>query len=122
VKVITVRQPYADMIVNGRKNIEYRSWPTSYRGPVLIHAALHINRDLCRKFGRNPDALPRGGIVGIAKITDCIPDRLGAEYKFILQKRRPLPFTKWTGALGLREVPVRLLRRLSLRVLKSYKN
>ena len=120
-KIITVRQPYADMIVNGRKNIEYRSWPTSYRGPVLIHAALGINRDICRKFGRDPDVLPRGGVVGIAEIKDCIVDRRGAEYKFMLQKRRPLPFIKWKGALGLREVPSRLLRCLSSRVLKGYK-
>jgi hypothetical protein len=120
-KIITVRQPYADMIVNGRKNIEYRSWPSSYRGPVLIHAAKLVKRSLCRKFGRNPDALPKGGIVGIAEIAGCIGNRDRTEYKFMLRKRRPHPFIKWEGALGLREVPGRLLRRLSPSVLKRYK-
>jgi hypothetical protein len=120
-KIITVRQPYADMIVNGQKNIEYRSWPTSYRGPVLIHAAQYVNRDRCRKFGRDRDVLPKGGVVGIAVITDCRFNRRGNEYEFVLKKRQPLPFIEWKGTLGLREVPGRLLRRLSLRVLKSYR-
>jgi hypothetical protein len=46
-KIITIRQPWAHLIVNGSKNIENRTWPTSYRGPVLIHASLNINRKAC---------------------------------------------------------------------------
>lgn len=38
-KYLTVRQPWAWLLVNGHKDIENRSWPTKYRGPLLIHAA-----------------------------------------------------------------------------------
>lgn len=38
-KALSVRQPYAWLIVNGIKDIENRTWRTGYRGPVLIHAS-----------------------------------------------------------------------------------
>src|SRR5262249_14891229 len=36
---LTVRQPYASLLVLGFKEFECRSWPTRHRGPLLIHAA-----------------------------------------------------------------------------------
>ena len=71
-KIITIRQPWAQLIVNGSKNIENRNWATSYRGPVLIHASLNVNRALCLKHRLDPDTLLRGGVVGIAEIADCV--------------------------------------------------
>lgn len=38
-KVITVRQPWAWAIAKGHKDVENRSWATSYRGPLAIHSA-----------------------------------------------------------------------------------
>ena len=38
-KVITIKQPWASLIVSGLKNIENRTWKTNFRGRVLIHAA-----------------------------------------------------------------------------------
>lgn len=38
VKVITVHQPFASLIVAGFKDVENRSWGTEYRGPLYIHA------------------------------------------------------------------------------------
>jgi hypothetical protein len=38
-KVISIRQPWASLIVIGAKDVENRTWPTRYRGPVLIHAS-----------------------------------------------------------------------------------
>jgi hypothetical protein len=38
-KIISIRQPWASLIVSGIKDIENRTWPTRYRGPVLIHAS-----------------------------------------------------------------------------------
>jgi hypothetical protein len=37
-KALTICQPYAELIARGEKVIENRTWPTSYRGPLLIHA------------------------------------------------------------------------------------
>ena len=38
-KAITIKQPWASLIVHGIKDIENRTWRTNYRGRVLIHAA-----------------------------------------------------------------------------------
>lgn len=38
-KAITIWQPWASLIMLGKKTIETRSWATSYRGPLAIHAA-----------------------------------------------------------------------------------
>src|SRR5690348_7650857 len=112
-KIITIRQPWAHLIVNRSKNIENRTWATSYRGPVLIHASLNINRAACRKHHLNPHSLQRGGVVGIAEVVDCVTKHrsrwFDGPYGFVLRKRRSIPFIKWTGALGLREAPKRLL-------------
>jgi hypothetical protein len=38
-KVLSVRQPYASLLVRGIKRFESRTWSTDYRGPLLIHAS-----------------------------------------------------------------------------------
>lgn len=43
-KALSIRQPWAWLIVNGFKDIENRSWHTKYRGPVLIHASKGLTR------------------------------------------------------------------------------
>ena len=105
-KIITIRQPWAYLIVNGSKNIENRTWPTSYRGPVLIHASLNPNRALCLQRRIDPDTLRRGGVIGIAEISDCVTMHrslwFNGPYGFVLRRRRPLSFIEWKGALGLK--------------------
>jgi hypothetical protein len=123
-KIITIRHPWAYLIVNGSKDIENRSWSTSYRGPVLSHASLNVNRALCLKHRIDPSTLQRGGVIGIGEIVDCVKKHRSrwflGKYGFVLRKRRPLPFIRWKGALGLRNVPGRLLTRISPRVLRGY--
>ena len=41
-KALTVWQPWASLIALGVKTIETRSWHTSYRGPLAIHAASRV--------------------------------------------------------------------------------
>lgn len=38
-KALTIRQPWASLILHDKKHYETRSWPTKYRGPLMIHAA-----------------------------------------------------------------------------------
>ena len=40
-KAITIKQPWASLIVEGIKDIENRTWKTSFRGRVLIHAGMN---------------------------------------------------------------------------------
>jgi hypothetical protein len=80
VKALSLRQPWAWLVVHAGKTIENRVWNTHYRGEFLIHAAkgmtpmeysgvfLFLQRrglsiDLPSYFD-----LPRGGVVGVAKV------------------------------------------------------
>jgi hypothetical protein len=115
-KILSIRQPWAYLITRGSKNIENRSWPTNYRGPVLIHASLKIDKQPCVDHGLDPTKLETGGVVGIAEIVDCVTTHRSrwfeGPYGFVLKNRRGLPFVRWTGALGLRDAPKRLLDRI----------
>ena len=44
-KCLSVHQPWAYLLVTGRRKIEVRSWDTKYRGPILIHTGLTVERD-----------------------------------------------------------------------------
>lgn len=44
-KAITIWQPYATLIMLGLKRYETRHWSTSYRGPLIIHAAKRWDDD-----------------------------------------------------------------------------
>jgi hypothetical protein len=54
VLAISVRQPWADLILNGQKSVEVRKSTTSYRGPILIHAALIQDRTEFKRAGIDP--------------------------------------------------------------------
>jgi hypothetical protein len=43
-KVISLLQPWASLVAIGAKKIETRSWPTNYRGPLLIHASKEFSK------------------------------------------------------------------------------
>lgn len=45
-RALTIRQPYAWAIAHGRKTVENRSRPISYRGPLAIHAGGYFRWDL----------------------------------------------------------------------------
>ena len=121
-KILSIKQPWASLIVHGLKDIENRTWPTRYRGPLIIHASQRADdisaTDIERRFGAHlPCELPLGGIVGVTEIVDCVrphPSKwyAPAHYAFALANSRPLPFVKWRGALSLRDVPAELLELL----------
>lgn len=60
-KVLTIKEPYASMILKGKKTIETRTWKTKYRGLVLLHAS------------QSPKSKISGHIFAMAKITACLP-------------------------------------------------
>lgn len=76
-KAISLWQSWATLMALGLKKIETRSWPTKYRGPLLIHAALpYVAVTVeCRKaiktLGLKIDELPRGGIIAMCELVDC---------------------------------------------------
>ena len=118
---LSIRQPWAWLILHGGKDIENRDWPTKFRGRVLVHASKGMTHDeyddaLFFSFGkainRPPcmDAVPRGGIVGSVEIVDCVQrhssDWFMGLYGFVLRDPLLLPFTPWRGQLGFFDVPL----------------
>ena len=68
-KVLTIKQPWACLIVEGLKKYEFRSWKTNYRGKILIHAGLTLEKTYSENYNFN---YIKGAIIGEAEITDCI--------------------------------------------------
>lgn len=113
---LSIRQPWAWLIVNGYKLIENRDWATKRRGPVLIHASKQIDAagyNWVLESGLVPsDTLPTefqcGGIVGVATIADCVTESdspwFFGKYGFVLTDAKPLPFQPLRGALGFFKV------------------
>ena len=120
---LSIRQPWAWLIVNGWKNIENRDWPTQYRGHFFVHAGLNCTRDewtCCFQYVYEMStslalklptlaALQRGGIVGEAVILDCVTahssEWFEGRYGFVLGNAKPLPFISCRGRLGFFPVP-----------------
>ena len=71
---LTVCQPFASLIAAGHKFVENRTWPTSYRGPLLIHAGKSRKYLTCcdELPGDLPDPLPFGAIVADSELVECI--------------------------------------------------
>jgi ASCH domain-containing protein len=112
VRAITIRQPWAELIVRGDKDVENRSWRTNHRGPLLIHAGGSVNRGSFAKHGVPEDA-ERSAIIGIVEVVDCTQERTSSWHEegswgWYLKRarrfRKPVPMK---GRRGLFEVPDR---------------
>jgi ASCH domain len=68
---LSIRQPWAELILQGRKTIELRTWERDYRGPLWLHTGKAADLDLDRSFGV-PDP-PRGAFVGRITLVDISP-------------------------------------------------
>jgi len=84
-KALSLTEPWAFLTALSAKKIETRSWGTSYRGPLLIHAAKGFPvwaRDLCQEEPFRSvlyaagvytwAALPRGEIIGAGTLVECV--------------------------------------------------
>jgi len=69
-KCLSVSQPYADLIIHGKKTIELRTWNTKFRGEFLVHAPLRIKTEVCKKLGIDEESLRTGVIIGRAELYD----------------------------------------------------
>lgn len=135
-KALSVRQPWAGLIVAGHKDVENRSWYTPWRGQLLIHAAQKIDdsEDSIRFIAKRLDVaearifLDRSGffrnpgcIIGAADLWDCLdphcrhfdsvsqwrdPNKCGWYLHNPLLFQEPIPFR---GRLGLFGAPDELV-------------
>lgn len=67
-KTLSIRQPWAELIVQGRKTLELRTWTIRYRGPLAIHASQTVERAACQALGLDPDQVTTGAVIGIVDL------------------------------------------------------
>jgi hypothetical protein len=130
-KAISIRQPWAWLILNASKDIENRSRPTKKRERILIHASKTVDDSAWDKIRpmfdrdirwimmgnlRKMVTLPgfTGGIVGAVTIVDCVTvsDSLWFEgpYGWVLSGATQLPFVPYKGTLSFFDVDDAWLR------------
>lgn len=71
-KVISIKQPWASLIINGYKKYEFRTWKTKYRGRLLIHASKVVDKKALERFKYLNLEYPTGVIIGEVELVDCI--------------------------------------------------
>jgi hypothetical protein len=69
-KCLSIKQPYAELVVSGKKTIELRTWDTKFRGEFLIHASKKIDNEACKENEIDPSSLIVGAILGKAILYD----------------------------------------------------
>lgn len=113
---LSIRQPWAWLIVNGYKDIENRQWSTNFNGWIWIHASKGMTRQEyvdCQEFTDciddrislpDPGGLEFGGIVGCAFIAGCVTKSTSewftGPYGFLMQYAKRVPFRTCKGSLG----------------------
>lgn len=119
-KALSIRQPWASLIIDGPKRIENRPRRTHFRGWCLVHASQSATLtdwlhwcDFAEARGlaqidRHPRDLPRGGIIGAMRVVDCVAESddpwFVGPFGHVLDRAIPLPFYPCKGQLGLFEV------------------
>lgn len=91
-KVLTIREPWASLIITGYKTYEFRSWKTNYRGKILIHSGLNIENDMLDRFKDYNLDYVKGAIIGEADLIDCI--LVDKEFNNKLRKIDPIVYSK----------------------------
>ena len=94
-KVLSLKQLFAELIVSGRKTIELRNWNTHFRGRFLIHASKIPDKKAMKKFGF--EDLPCGFIVGEAELIGVKKYSNTSEHK--KDKSKHLADSSW-GSYG----------------------
>ena len=89
-KVLTIKQPWAELIVSGYKKYEFRSWKTNYRGKILIHAGMSLEKDMVNRFKDYNLEYKLGAIIGEATLEDCI--LVDKEFNEKLRKENPIVY------------------------------
>lgn len=72
-RALTVRQPWAELIMAGRKPYELRGRPTNIRGRIWIHAGQTVERSEAELAGLDHTTLTRGALVGTLELIGCSP-------------------------------------------------
>ena len=132
-KALSLKQPWAWALFAG-KDIENRSWSTSFRGKFLVHASKSWDEDgycwlrshvhLLHSTGifilPDKSEFEMGGIVGVAELVDCVVSSdspwFEDRYGFVIENAKPLSFTPCKGRLNFFEVENAIVQRYAGRL------
>lgn len=117
IKVLSVKQPWAWCIFNAGKDIENRSWATTYRGKLYIHASkqfdwgAYSNIMLDYNIPQNLKTFEQGGIVGSVNVDACIKNSVSnwADknlWNWVLRNQKSTTFRPCKGQLGIFDMEV----------------
>jgi hypothetical protein len=141
VKALSILQPWAWLIVRPdvtdaaqrarmyaagtMKDVENRTWSTSYRGRLLIHAGKNYTKPKHAEYAAairelfaielpRYDELARGAVIGEARLIGISRDGCSrwcaeGQYHWRLEDARPRPIVPWRGQLGLFDLPEQAL-------------
>lgn len=119
VKVLSIRQPWAHAIMRLGKDVENRSWPTHYRGPLLIHAGKTPDRSAFPVLNVDRRAIEYGAIVGIVDLVDCRQDAeatsswaVAGMWHWVLDAPREFEPIPCPGQLRLFDAPELIRKRV----------
>ncbi len=102
IKSLSIKQPYPHHIFHDGKDVENRDWPTKGRGWFIVHAG--VSKSEIDKDEDAHMALPRGGVVGMARIVDCVRQMdsqwFYGKFGFVLRDAFPLPLIPCRGQLS----------------------
>jgi len=123
-KCLSISQPFADLIISGKKSIELRNWNTNFRGEFLVHAPLKIRIDDVKRLKINKKFVT-GSIIGKAQLYDVKKYNSRKEitldqkfhfstkkfqtktFGFLLKNAKPLRIPiPWKGQLGIFDVNI----------------
>jgi hypothetical protein len=114
-KALSIKQPWAWLIVRGWKDVENRKWKTNYRGPLLIHSSKNWDiKELERanklikptKLTDNIKHYKFGEIIGVVELYDCVEEYeskwFEGPYGFLLRNHTQFETSiPYKGMLGL---------------------
>ena len=105
-KAISIKQPWATMIMLSGKDVENRDWHTNYKGTIAIHASKDVSiteyqqarlkeTRITGKPSLTPSQCPVGVIIGVVDIVGCLRNSSSpwfvGKYGFLLENPIMLP-------------------------------
>jgi len=102
-KALSIKEPYASMLRNGKKTIETRTWETKYRGPILLCASKKPVSDISGKAFAVADLVDIHRMAKVDVDAACCTIYPNA-YAWMLDSIKPIRPFPVKGRLGLFEV------------------
>ena len=79
-KCLSLKQPFAELLVSGKKTTELRKWNTKFRGKFLIHASKNLDKERASSLNIDYTNLSQGAILGTAELYDVKEYKSKAEF------------------------------------------